>query len=277
MHYLLDRFRHDRTAAKIEPPLRDVILGADRLDDRALALAARFTIDPRSRARSILPRFHDNGRVLAQAHHVLAADLRAGRYITAASEWLLDNFHLITSQIVDVRRNLPRTYYRQLPALASREHFGRARIYAIAIELVRHSDSRIDQPRLEAFLNTYQRVAPLTIGELWAWPSMLTLALVENLRRLADEILRARQASDLADAFLDRVESNRPIEWPAGADIAAIVQLLLRTREYGRTVPLLQRTLRADLEARQMTAEDAIRTEHQRQGVAQVSVANAIT
>ena len=59
----------------------------------------------------------------------------------------------------------------------------------MAIELVRHSDSRIDRQQLEAFLNSYQRVAPLTIGELWAWPSMLTLALVENLRRLADEML----------------------------------------------------------------------------------------
>ncbi len=260
-----------------EGPLRDDVLGADRLDDRALALAARFTIDPRSRAPSILPRFNDNARALTRAHRALAADLRAGRYITGASEWLLDNFHLITAQIVEVRRNLPRTYYRQLPALATREHIGLARIYAMAIELVRHSDSRIDQTRLEAFVNTYQRVAPLTIGELWAWPSMLTLALVENLRRLAIEVLRAREARALADAFLDRAETARPMAWPADVDLAAIVQLLQRTREYGRSVPLLQRTLYADLEARGMTAEDAIRTEHQRQGVTQVSVANAIT
>jgi cyclic beta-1,2-glucan synthetase len=273
---LLERFRRPRSIAD-ERPLRDDILGADRLDDRALALAARFTIDPRSRATDILPRFQENARVLTRTHHSLAGDMRAGRYITAASEWLLDNFHLLTSQIVEVRRNLPHTYYRQLPALASREHVGQARIYAMAIELVRHSDSRIDQPRLEAFLNTYQRVAPLTIGELWAWPSMLTLALVENLRRLADEVMRARTARGLADAFLDRLESTRPLEWPAGVDIAATVQLLLRTREYGRTVPLLQRALQTDLEARQMSAEEAIRIEHQRQGMTQVSVANAIT
>src|SRR5204863_5369979 len=101
---------------------------------------------------------------------------------------------------------LPRTYYRQLPTLASREHGGYARIYAMAVELVRHSDSRIDRHQLLVFLKSYQRVAPLTIGELWAWPSMLKLALIENLRRLADETLEARRARLAADAYVSRLE-----------------------------------------------------------------------
>ena len=82
----------------------------------------------------------------------------------------------------DIRRNLPRSYSRTLPVLASRRTAGQARVYVMAVELVRHSDSRLDLPQLVQFLNSYQRVAPLTIAELWAWPSMLKLALVENLR-----------------------------------------------------------------------------------------------
>jgi len=82
---------------------------------------------------------------------------------------------------------LPRSYSRTLPALASREHAGHARIYVIAVELIRHSDSRLERQQLVQFLNSYQRVAPLTLGELWAWPSMLKLALIENLRRLAED------------------------------------------------------------------------------------------
>ena len=58
------------------------------------------------------------------------------------AEWLLDNFYLVTSQITDIRRDLPRTYFRELPTLASREHLGQARIYAVALEILRHSDSR---------------------------------------------------------------------------------------------------------------------------------------
>ena len=220
-------------------PFRDELLGADRLEDRALTLAARFTIDPRAHAKSIRPRFEHNARFLKDAYQTLAGDVRAGRFVTAASEWLLDNFHLVSAQMAEARRNLPRTYYRQLPALASRDHLGRARVYAMAIELVRHSDGRFERRELELFLNAYQRVAPLTIGELWAWPSALTLALVENLRRLAEEILRSRQARLIADDYLLRAESRRPMPWPADIHVASVVQLLLRTREYGRQIPLL--------------------------------------
>ncbi len=123
-----------------------------------------------------------------------------------AAEWLLDNFHLVTSEIRDIHQHLPGAYYRQLPTLASREQAGHTRIYAMAVELVRHSDSRIDRQQLAVFVNSYQRVAPLTIGELWAWPSMLKLALIENLRRLAAETLESRRARLAADAYVARIE-----------------------------------------------------------------------
>src|SRR5258707_5964794 len=106
----------------------------------------------------------------------------------------------------------------------------------MAVELVRHSDSRIDRQQLAVFVNSYQRVAPLTIGELWAWPSMLKLALLENLRRLAAETLESRRARLAADAYVSRIEhegAETPQGLPAAFDIAAVVQLLHRLREYG--------------------------------------------
>ena len=127
--------------------------------------------------------------MLQRAYKTLAEDVHKGAFVTPATEWFLDNFHLISSQIVEIHQNLPRRYYLELPALATRQSAGDARIYAIAVELLRYSDSRLDLPQLTLFLNSYQRVAPLTLGELWAWPSMLKLALIENLRRLADEIM----------------------------------------------------------------------------------------
>jgi len=56
-------------------------------------------------------------------------------------------------------------------------------------------------------MNSFQAAAPLTIGELWAWPSMLKLALIENLRRLAEEMLEARAAVRAADAYAARVDA----------------------------------------------------------------------
>src|SRR5579862_1418777 len=268
-----------RRSAPVERPLRDELLSIERLEERALALAARFTIDPnpRRRARDTFPRFEDNVRVLRATYRTLADDVRHGLFVVTAADWLLDNFHLIAAEISDIRRNLPRTYSRTLPVLAAREHAGHARIYAIAVELIRHSDSRLDRQQLVQFLNSYQQVAPLTIGELWAWPSMLKLALVENLRRLAEELLLARAARRAADQYVSRVAGDNGIEPLPSAEAPFVVQLLHRAREYGLRLSALRVAVDDDLASRQTTAEEAIRGEHQRQGVAQVSMANAVT
>jgi cyclic beta-1,2-glucan synthetase len=263
-------------------PLRDELLSIERLEERARALAARFTLDPNPRraSRNVLPRLDDNARVLRRAYLVMADDVHRGEFVTPAAEWLLDNFHLVASVVLDVRQNLPPSYYRQLPKLALRELAGDARVYAMAIELIRHSDSRLDRHQLVRFMNSYQAVAPLTIGELWAWPSMLKLALVENLRRLADETLLARAAVRAADADVARIDAaghGKPPRLPESLHPAYVVQLLQRVREYGPRLSAVRAAVDAHLESRQMTAEDAVRSEHQRQAAAQVSVANVVT
>src|SRR4029079_13855369 len=115
-------------------PLRDELLSIERLDERALALAASLTVDPnpRRRARDTFPRFEDNVRLLREAYRTLGDDVRTGQFIVPAADWLLDNFPLITSEIADIRRSLPSAYRRRLPALAAREHAGHARVYTIA-------------------------------------------------------------------------------------------------------------------------------------------------
>ncbi len=136
---------------RAEKSLRDELLSIDRLEERAKALAARFPVHPNPRrvARDVFPRFDDNSRLLRRAYRVMADDVRRGELVTPAVEWLLDNFHLVASEIRDVRQNLRRGYYRELPKLALRELAGHARVYAIAFELIRHSDSRLHlRPRL---------------------------------------------------------------------------------------------------------------------------------
>lgn len=84
-----------------EKPLRDELLSIERLEERALALAASFTVDPhpRRRARNILPRFEENVRVLRTAYRTLADDVRTGQFVVTAAEWLLDNFPLVAEEV----------------------------------------------------------------------------------------------------------------------------------------------------------------------------------
>jgi cyclic beta-1,2-glucan synthetase len=272
----------DRAAFPAEKPLRDELLSIERLEERAHALAAAFTVAPISRraARSVFPRFDDNARTLRDAYRALGDDVHRGEFVTPAGEWLLDNFHLVASEIRQVRNDLPRGYYRELPKLASRDHAGDARVYALAVELIRHSDSRLDRQQLVRFLDSFQTVAPLTIGELWAWPSMLKLALIENLRRLADEMLAARAARRAADVYVARIDAAGKGDAPPLPRLlhtAHVVQLLKRVREYGPRLSAVRRGLDDHLATGAMTSEEAIRSEHQREAAAQVSVANVVT
>jgi len=278
---MLRRLRRGRGRAP-EKPLRDELLSIERLEERAKALAARLTVDPTPRrdARDLFPRFDDNARVLREAYLGMAEDVHRGEFVTAAAEWLLDNYHLVASEIRDVRQNLPRGYYRELPKLATRELAGDARVYALAAELVRHSDSRLDRQQLLRFMNSYQTVAPLAIGELWAWPSMLKLALIENLRRLAEEVIDAREARRAADDYVAQIDAagqGRPPPLPPEIHPAFVVQVLQRVREYGPRLSAVRAAVDAHLLAQQTASEEAIRGEHQREAAAQVSVANVIT
>jgi len=81
---------------------------------------------------------------------------------------------------------------------------GYPRVFGVAWALVAHTDSAFDTERLTRFVRAYQRVQPLTIGELWALAITLRVTLVENLRRLAEAIMAQQSASHLADPLAAR-------------------------------------------------------------------------
>src|SRR5260370_1160671 len=117
--------------------------------------------------------------------------IREERTITPAAEWFVDNFHVVEDQLREIRDDLPAGFYRELPKLADDPHRGYPRVYGLAWAFVAHTDSRLDPEMLRRFVNAYQRVQPLTIGELWAVAITIRIVLVENLRRGAAALLRA--------------------------------------------------------------------------------------
>lgn len=264
-------------------PLHGELLGVERLEERARTLAAEFTLsrNPRRGPPLLLRRLSDDTRVLRHAYRLLAGDVRRGEPIAPAAEWLLDNFHLVEAEMREIRHHLPTRYYRELPKLATRELAGTARVYAMAVELLRYSDARLDAKRLERFLYAYQTVAPLSIGELWAWPSMLKLALIVHLRRLSEELIESREGRLEADRcfadFETAQSAGRLPQLPDVLHVALVDQLLQLMREYGAGAAELRKALEQRLEAAGTTVEDAVRAEHQRQAMNHLSMGNSIT
>jgi cyclic beta-1,2-glucan glucanotransferase len=272
-----------------EDPIRAELFGIERLEQHAESLAAAQGVMRRSgRGRRLLQRVEHNGRVLRDAYRVIANAIREERAITPAAEWLVDNFHVVDEQLREIRDDLPPGFYRELPKLVDGPLAGYPRVYGIAWAFVAHTDSRLDPESLRRFVRAYQRVQPLTIGELWAVAITLRVVLVENLRRLAEGIVRGRAARQEADVLADEllgVGADGAVA-PAATGLARFegarlvtafaVQLVQRLREQDRAVTPALRWLDQRLEAQGTTSDDIVRVEHQRQAAMNVTVRNVI-
>ncbi len=273
----------------MEEPIRAEIFGAARLEQHAESLAAaERATERRTRGRNLLPRVRENGRVLLAAYRSIAETVRKKSEITPAAEWLLDNFHIVDEQLREIRDHLPGSYYRLLPKIAVGHLAGCPRVYGLAWAYVAHTDSRFELETLERFVRAYQRVQPLGIGELWAVPIHLRMALVENLRRLSQRIVGSRDARAQADELADRLLglSGRPAEnteqvlrpfddTPLAAAFA--VQLVQRLRDQDASMIPALAWLDQRLRAQGTSASDVVAQEHHAQVAANATVRNIIS
>ncbi|KQP20079.1 glycosyl transferase [Pseudorhodoferax sp. Leaf267] len=268
-------------------PVREELFGVERLEQHARSLAAAQTVTERPpRVTTLRTRLDDNARVLLAAYQDSAAELEAGRRVVPAAEWLLDNYHLVEKQIREIRGDLPPNFYRQLPKLADGPFAGYPRVFGLAWAFVAHTDSHVDAGVLAGFLAAYQRVQPLTIGELWAVAITVRIVLIENLRRLADQISVGRVARADADAFAGRLtgleaasaladdiaaRSPRPLSELFAAQLAKG----LRDRD-PQTMPALG-WLEQRLQQQGSSVDAVVAHAQQRQGASNVTVRNVMT
>ncbi|MBI3782117.1 MAG: hypothetical protein HY270_01825 [Deltaproteobacteria bacterium] len=276
-------------AREPEEPIRSELFSIERLEQHAESLAMAQHVTARQRSgRPLARRLRDNGRVLLASYRAIGAAIREERAITPAAEWLVDNFHIVEEQIREIRDDLPRGFYRQLPKLADGPLAGYPRVFGLAWGFVAHTDSRFDPQTLRRFVGAYQRVQPLTIGELWAVAITLRIVLVENLRRAAEQIERSRVARQQADALADRLLGVGNLEGEAmevalrrleqtRLPTAFAVELVQRLRDQDPAVTPALRWLDQRLARQGTTADEIVREEHQRQGASNVTVRNVIT
>ena len=273
----------------LEEPIRAELFSAERLEQHAESLAAAqgVTTTPR-KGSALLARVLDNGRVLLESYRAIAQAIREERAITPAAEWLVDNYHIVDEQLREIRDDLPPGFYRELPKLADGHLQGYPRVYGLAWAFVAHTDSRFDPETLRRFVRAYQRVQPLTIGELWAVAITLRVVLVENLRRLAERIVHGRAARHEADTVADRLLGLGGLSAEPATTIlrrfedvplasAFAVQLVQRLRDQDPVITPALQWLEEHLTAQGTTTNDMVRLEHQQMAAMNVTVRNVIT
>jgi len=276
-------------APKSSPPYDSALFSSKQLEDYGRTLAQSHVLSSARHAERLLARLAENEQVLIGARGLSLKAIKREYRITPAAEWLLDNFYLIEEQIRTARRHLPKGYSRELPRLAAGPSAGLPRVYDIALETVSHGDGRLDPDNLRRFLASYQTAATLRLGELWAIPIMLRLALIENLRRIAERMTAGRADRNTAAEWSDKMTEIAEAD-PNGlvlvlADMARSDPPMTSafvaefSRKLQGTSPALAMPLtwmEQRLSQNGHTITELVQAESQQQAADQVSISNSI-
>ncbi len=272
-----------------ELPLRSELLSSEQMKPYGKALAGMHRVGSGHARDQLLNRLAENEDVLLGACRLLIEATEASRRIPPAGEWLLDNFHLIEEQIRTARRHLPKGYSRELPRLVNGASVGFPRVYDIALETVSHGDGRVDPETVTSFVGAYQTVTVLNLGELWAIPIMLRLALIENLRRVATRITASVLDRNRAAVWAEQMTSIA-LEDPKSlilvmADMARsnqpmvssfVAELARRLQGQSPALALPLTWIEQRLSESGLTIEQSVRSENQQQAADQLSIGNTI-
>ena len=278
-----------RRFAGDEPPLRSELFSADQMEQHGKTLAGSHQLSPGRPQGRLLKRLAENKAVLIGVRNLLTEAVKANRRITPAGEWLLDNFYLIEEQIRTAKRHLPKGYSRELPRLLNGPSAGLPRVYDLALETISHGDGRVDPEALSSFIAAYQTVTALKLGELWAIPIMLRIALIENLRRVAARIATDRIDRNLADYWADQM-TEIAAQDPKSlilviADMARsnppmvssfVAELTRRLQGQGPDLALPLTWIEQRLAESGWTSKELVQSENQQQAADQVSMSNSI-
>ncbi|HLX64175.1 MAG TPA: glucoamylase family protein [Planctomycetota bacterium] len=280
----------DATLAENETPFRAELLSPDRLEAHALSLAGDHRISKKRHPDRLLSRLRENERVIDHAYEEITSMVHGGVHVPPAGEWLLDNYYVINEHISLAREHLPKHFSTELPILAAGSGHGFPRIYHLATELIAHVDGRVDAGNLSSFITGYQRAATLTIGELWAVPIMLRLALIENLRRVAQRVCIARKDCLLSENWANKLvfmaEKDPKNLVLVLADMvnaqlptssAFVADLCRRLQGQSPALALALSWFEQRLAEQGVSSEQLILAESQGQASDQVSIGNSIT
>jgi len=281
------RRKYQNTADK--PPLRAELFSAGQMEQHGKNLAGTHRLSLTRMPDQLLARLAENEGILLRICTQLRDTAMVSRRITPAGEWLLDNFYLIEEQIYAAKRNLPKGYSGELPTLSHGPSAGLPRVYDIALETISHGDGRIDAESFSRFVAAYQKTTMLTLGELWAIPIMLGLALIENLRRVGAQVAANTTDGNHADSWAnqmievakkdpkslilvvaDMARSNPPM---TGSFVA---ELARRLQGQSAALALPLTWIEHRLSESGVTIEQLVQSETQMQASRQVSISNSI-
>lgn len=168
------------TSTTTPTPSDAVQIGLDELA-RQLAATQKVVQQSKGIKLPLLENPKQQEEVLSRAHQHYSAMASRELTVSYAGEWLLDNFYIIQQALNQLVEDMPVRYYAELPKLAEAPLAELPRIYGLARAITDWSEQPVTLDQIKIFLEEYQSITPLTMGELWALPALLRAVNLENL------------------------------------------------------------------------------------------------
>ena len=265
----------------------------DKIAEELKLMAMNMKVHAKNRhGRNILIQTYEYASELNKIREEILEESRRGGNISHATEWIADNFHIIQDQIREIYEDLPKPFYRELPKIVDGPDRDFPRIKAIAFYIVDHSDGIINDSALQRQLQSFQKVMPLKISEIWAFPIFLRIALIHKLANLAKVVnctqnnmhsadliakhWHERQKNDEFETnnFLEEVKScikQRPKSYRS-----FLISLYQHLQEHETNIAPILDWIKASLHKKEISLEEAIKCQCRNEAICQTTIANII-
>lgn len=168
---------------------------------------------------------------------------------------------------------------------------GFARIYVLASEIVAYTDANINHNNLYQLLESYQRKKELGMEEIWSISLFLNIALIENIRRICEEIYRTQIQKIRVEEIIEKTIGNEENERKPfdkreykkrylkedELKYSFIEYLSYRLRKYGKKADAYRNALEEITNKLGTDVASIIKKEHFQVAQNKVSMGNSIT
>lgn len=273
--------------------IQGAVLEKGQMEDHLEKIASDHVLKSSSDKNTYpIPRVRDNFIAITEVYNLLNDQMKRKIPIHPAGEWILDNYYVVEKTVKTIVKDLSPQKYAKFNGIASGPYTGFARIYVLACEIVACTDANINRINLYQLLEAYQRKKDLSMEEIWSISLFLNIALIENIRRIAEKIYTAQVQKIRVEEILSKtieqgeentVKLNHRTEYKkrlAKEDelkYSFIEYLSYRLRKYGKKAYPYLGALEEITNKLGTDVSSVIKKEHFEVAINKVSMGNSIT
>lgn len=253
------------------------------MENYAKRLAIDHKMSKKSKKNTFpINKLKEDFKYISSTYDILNESISKNVPIPPSGEWLLDNYYIIEEQVNSLKKELTLLQYKNLPSVN-----GTSRIYILANEIVRYVDANIFEENIESFIRAYQTKKAISIEELWAFPLMLRICIIQYIKEVCEKIKIGQLQKFKVESIVERLIENRQANEQKfhkyksigeRYEATAFVEYLIYSlRKYGKEGREYAAILEEEINKVGTTSSEIIRVEHYDLALRRVSMSNSIT